>query len=140
MEVIVAVGRLSDNVLVDNLLVAAAIITALATVATIFWKAIKPFKERIDAFLDWQEEFRPQWEGMDAEKPGDISHPGVMQRLSRIDGEFQRNGGSSMKDAIVRLTDDVEAVSKDMNEVRQELCKVSATLQEVYGDGKKKST
>ena len=138
MEVINGLIRLSENVIVDNFLVAAAIITALATLLTFLWKAVRPFVARVEGFLDWQEEFRPQWEGVEAEKPGDISHPGVMERLSRIDGEFQRNGGSSMKDVMVRLSGDVEAVSKDLQEVRSELCQVSQTLKDVYGDGQKK--
>ena len=117
MEVVDAVARLSENVVVDNLLVATAIITAIVTVGTLLWKAVRPLKIRVEEFLDWHETFRPQWEGMHGEGPGDIHTPGVMERLSKIDGEFERNGGNSMKDALFRVTRDLESLHFRLDQI-----------------------
>lgn len=132
MEV-VAIARLSDNAFVDNVLVAAALVTALATVGALIWKAIKPFKVRIDEFLDWHDSFRPQWEGYHGSGPGDIESPGVMERLSRIDGQFQRNGGNSLKDAVVKLTHEVESVSACLEDIRQDMRALSEHLHDDRG-------
>lgn len=136
MEVVVAVVRLSENAVVDNLLVMAAIITAFATLVTLMWRALKPLKVRIEDFLDWQEEFRPQWEGYEAKHQGEISAPGVMERLSRIDGEFHRNGGSSMKDAIVKLSEEIESISTGLSEVQKDVCEINRVVKELHEDGK----
>lgn len=78
------------------------------------WKrASKFFKEqdkvlvaadRMSEFLDWHDEkFRPDWDG----SPEDAGHqrtPGVMERLNRIDGEFQRDGNGSLKSQVSTMS------------------------------------
>lgn len=119
MEVVTGVIRLSENVVVENLLITVAVITALVTVGTLIWKAVRPFKVRIDEFLDWHETFRPQWEGMESRHKGEIDTPGVMERLSKIDGEFERNGGNSMKDVMFRVVRDMDSVKTRLDEISQ---------------------
>jgi hypothetical protein len=48
------------------------------------------------------DKFLRDWSGEPAE-PGRDRVPGVMERLNRIDGELQHNGGNSMKDSQRRI-------------------------------------
>ena len=73
----------------------AAFFTAIASICTFLWMLLRPLREqsaRWDQFWD-------DWNGSPA-SPGRDAVPGVMERLQRIDGEFQRNGGSSLMDMV----------------------------------------
>jgi hypothetical protein len=73
--------------------------------------------------------FRRIWYGEDAE-PGRDAIPGMPERINRIDGELQRNGGSTLKDAafetkrllseevlpkVTALGDDVVAINQRLD-------------------------
>lgn len=134
MERLSGLIRLSENAAVENLLVTAAIITAIVTVVTLIWKAVRPLYQRFSAFLDWQEEFRPQWEGYTARHPGDVVTPGVMERLSRIDGQFERNGGNSMKDSIYDLSLQVDGIAKGMEELKSDVQSLNKNMRRLHAD------
>lgn len=139
MEV-VGISRLSESVLLDNILVVTAVIIAVGTVGTMFWKGVRPLVKRVNAFLDWQDQFRPQWEGMHSANPGDVEVPGVMERLSRIDGEFMRNGGNSMKDTLVRLTREVESIARGLEELREDVKELGENMRRVHDDNRSDAT
>ena len=84
--------------MIENILVAGAIVSALITVHF----AIAPFFKKIRSMMIWLEKFRRDWEG-EPGGPGRDCVPGVMERLNRLDGELSNNGGSSVKDAIERI-------------------------------------
>jgi hypothetical protein len=78
--------------------VVAAILGLIVLVGRVLYPPYKALK----ALFDWLEKFRRDWEGEEAE-PGRDRTPGVMERLNRLDGELQNNGGSSLKDAVDRI-------------------------------------
>ena len=84
--------------MINNILVAGATASALASV----YFVIAPSLRKIRSMMDWLEKFRRDWEG-EPGGPGRDPVPGVMERLNRLDGELSNNGGSSMKDAIDRI-------------------------------------
>ena len=84
--------------MINNILVAGATASALASV----YFVIAPSVRKIRSMMDWLEKFRRDWEG-EPGGPGRDAVPGVMERLNRLDGELSNNGGSSMKDAIDRI-------------------------------------
>jgi hypothetical protein len=84
--------------MINNILVAGATASALASV----YFVIAPSIRKIRSMMEWLEKFRRDWEG-EPGGPGRDSVPGVMERLNRLDGELSNNGGSSMKDAIDRI-------------------------------------
>lgn len=68
-----------------------------------------PLWKRICDLFRTAEDLRDMWYGQPA-GPGHDAVPGIPERINRIDGELQRNGGSTMKDAIFetkRLTEEV---------------------------------
>jgi hypothetical protein len=88
------------------------IATALGAVASfvgiitlVFAPLIKKANERARAM----ELFLRDWSGEEA-SPGRDRVPGVMERLNKLDGEFKRNGGSTMKDAVSRIERSVKDV------------------------------
>ena len=84
--------------MINNILVAGATASALASV----YFVIAPSLKKIRSMMDWLEKFRRDWEG-EPGGPGRDAIPGVMERLNRLDGELSHNGGSSLKDAIDRI-------------------------------------
>jgi hypothetical protein len=84
--------------MINNILVAGATASALASVFFV----IAPTVRKTRSMMDWLEKFRRDWEG-EPGGPGRDPVPGVMERLNRLDGELSNNGGSSLKDAIQRI-------------------------------------
>lgn len=77
-------------------------------------KAWTEFKD----FVVWLRKFRTDWDGEDA-RDGRDHTPGVMERLNNIDGEFRRNGGATLKDAVVRTEAAVNDVSQRLQVVEK---------------------
>jgi hypothetical protein len=75
---------------------AIAVLTLLGLIYRMFLS--KMVREVKDAFT-WFAKFQRDWDG-EPEEPGRAAVPGVMERLNRIDGELQRNGGGSLKDKV----------------------------------------
>ena len=81
---------------------AAGIATTIGAVQLL----LRPLTRRLDEEkVERQKEreeaaaFRRIWYGESAE-PGRDAIPGMPERINRIDGELQRNGGSTLKDAV----------------------------------------
>lgn len=84
--------------MIENVLIAGAIASAIASVYFVTAPSVK----RIRSMMEWLERFRRDWEG-EPGGPGRDRVPGVMERLNRLDGELSNNGGTSIKDAIERI-------------------------------------
>lgn len=96
---------------------AAGCLTVLTLLGLLSRKAIREARE----FTTWFRKFQRDWDG-EPEEPGRARVPGVMERLNRMDGELQRNGGNSLKDKVCDTDDRVRAFEKrlDTIEYRQQ--------------------
>jgi len=102
---------------------AASIATILGTWFLVV-KLIAPLFRRISGVVDNWEIFIRDWSGTPSE-PGRDAVPGVMERLNRIDGELQHNGGSSIKDQVRRLETQIKKADLHSRET-------SAKIEEIY--------
>ena len=102
---------------------------AVLTAASLTWKVAlaRPVKEVLDT-VRWWSKFQRDWDGEDA-SPGRDRIPGVMERLNLIDGEFRRNGGSSLRDQVVETRNDIEVLSARVEIVEARVLDVQRTLQ-----------
>lgn len=109
-EVLADVG-LQDGFGFDDLVAfCAGALTVLTLVTLIF----RPLGKGLRDFLEDWAEFRVDWFGEPA-RDGRSSRPGVMSRLNNIDGEFQRNGGSTMKDSQYRTERAVQRIEQRLS-------------------------
>jgi hypothetical protein len=83
------------NVLASGAIIAGTILTVLTVVVLPMVKKLRKLDKGWDDFMR-------DWKGEDAE-PGRDHAPGVMERLNNIDGEFKKNSGSTLKDAVARI-------------------------------------
>lgn len=95
---------------------AAGCLSVLTLLAFLFRRALRELRE----FTTWWRKFQRDWDG-EPEEPGRARVPGVMERLNRMDGELQRNGGNSLKDKVCDTDDRVRTFEHrlDTIEVRQ---------------------
>jgi len=94
-----------DGIGVDDLTWLAGLISVISVIVGAVWAMLRPIRAQLHRW----EAFWDDWQGTPA-RPGHGEVPGVMQRLQSIDGELQRNGGSSLKDqvfATARKVDDL---------------------------------
>jgi hypothetical protein len=87
------------------------IVTTLGTVAVIVVPAWKRFK----SFSNSWELFMRDWSGEKA-RPGHDAEPGVMDRLNNLDGQFKKNGGGSLKDAVDRIERKLSQIDKRLDD------------------------
>lgn len=101
---------------------------AVLTAASLTWKIAlaRPVKEVLDS-VRWWSKFQRDWDGEDA-SPGRDRVPGVMERLNLIDGEFRRNGGSSLRDQVVETRRDIEILSGRIEIVEARVLDVQQSL------------
>lgn len=95
----------SDGIGMDDLTWLAGLISVISVIVGAVWAMLRPIRAQLHRW----EAFWDDWQGTPA-RPGHGEVPGVMQRLQSIDGELQRNGGSSLKDqvfATARKVDDL---------------------------------
>ena len=85
----------ADGIGMDDLTWLAGLIAVVTTIVGAVWALLRPLKHQADRI----EMFWSDWNGT-PQRPGHSAVPGVMDRLARIDGELQRNGGNSMKDQV----------------------------------------
>lgn len=107
-----AAVTLRDGVGTEDLIFLAGLLTAVSTICGFVWWATKPARV---AAHGWQQ-FWEDWSGHPA-APGRSPVPGVMERLACIDGEFQRNGGASLKDLAHSTARAVAANSTKLDEL-----------------------
>lgn len=65
-------------------------------------------------------------------RPADDGHdrvPGVMERLNELDGEFKRNGGATLKDAVARIEAKLESVEERLVDGDQRMSRMEERLQ-----------
>lgn len=98
-----------------DLTVLAPTMVVLTGVLTIFTVAILPIIRKMRNLTNGWDDFMRDWKGEEGDAGHDPS-PGVMERLNNIDGEFKKNSGSTLKDAINRI-------EKKLNEVDERLQK-----------------
>lgn len=99
----------------DVILSWAAAIIAIGGAFGVLWKLITPLYRTFKKLTLSLELFMRDWFGEEA-APGRSKVPGVMERLSRIDGELKHNGGSSMKDSLKRIESELKAVQARLDE------------------------
>lgn len=97
---------------VQSILTLGAIAGALFAI----WKLVAPLLHHVRNINEWQDNFRRDWEGEEA-TPGRDAVPGVMQRLNKLDGEFRRNGGGSLKDQVDRLEDQIQDLNVNVDKI-----------------------
>jgi hypothetical protein len=100
--------------MIETVGVAAAILGLIVLVGRVLYPPYLVLK----TFLNWLDKFRRDWEGEPAE-PGRDRTPGVMERLNRLDGELQNNGGTSLKDAVNRIETKICEIDDKIGMVHQ---------------------
>jgi hypothetical protein len=109
------------NLLVGILASAATVMTFIITIVLI------PVLRRVWKMLRGWDSFMRDWNGEPAQ-PGRDAAPGVMDRLNNLDGEFKRNHGSTLKDAVVRIEESIEDPDTG---IKQHLIKMDKRLDNV---------
>ena len=87
----------------------ATIVGITGGLVAILTAVFRPLFKKVKGVLDTWEDFMSDWIG----KPADDGHdaiPGVMARLNELDGEFKRNGGATLKDAVARIESKLETM------------------------------
>jgi len=107
----------------------ASAITAVLTSILLVKRFVVPGVRRINAFLDWQDSFKADWQGEPA-RAGRDKVPGVMERLNKLDGELSRNGGTSMKDVLERTQRDVQNLGKRVAKIEEQQQNLSDAILE----------
>lgn len=104
----------------DLVALAIGITAILGAIAIIHRMIIGPMVREVREFTAWLRKFQRDWDG-EAEEPGRDRIPGVMERLNRMDGELQRNHGSSLKDKVYETWQSIEQIDVRVTtiEVRQ---------------------
>lgn len=96
----------------------ATAITAVLTAVFLVKRFVAPAVKRFERFLDWQDQFRLDWQGEPA-RAGRDATLGVMERLNRLDGELSRNGGTSVKDVVESMKKDVCNINKRLTKLEK---------------------
>jgi len=104
----------------DYLALTAAGVVFLTFIGLFYRMFLKNIFHEMKDMFTWFRKFQRDWDG-EAAEPGRDATPGVMQRLNRIDGELQRNGGDSLKDKVVETWEMTNDLSKrvDIIELKQ---------------------
>lgn len=104
-------------------------VAGIGTTVTVVGVLLRPIIRRMRSFGSWLEKFQRDWDG-EAAEPGRDRVPGVMERLNQIDGELQRNGGSSLKDAVCRMQECVETIVTQVQTIESRQREIAARLDE----------
>lgn len=89
----------------------------------------RPIIIKIKAMLDTWEDFMSDWKGADADA-GHDRVPGVMERLNELDGEFKRNGGATLKDAVARIEAKLELVDERLDKGNEKMESIDVRLKD----------
>ncbi|NBT46642.1 MAG: hypothetical protein EBT07_02315 [Actinobacteria bacterium] len=104
------------------------VLTSLGAILYGIKKAIKTIVINGDERRDAWDTFMRDWVGEEA-SPGRDAVPGVMERLNRLDGELQHNGGSSIKDIVVRMDQKFDVLVLEIDRLSERLDKIESCLQ-----------
>jgi tetrahydromethanopterin S-methyltransferase subunit B len=109
------------NVLASGAVVAATILTILTVVVLPMVKKLRKLDKGWDDFMR-------DWKGEEAE-PGRDHSPGVMERLNNIDGEFKKNSGSTLKDAVARIERKLDEVDERLKKGDERMTRIESKLE-----------
>ena len=123
MREVLAVVGLDDGIGLDDIVVFSA---GSMTVLTFITFLVRPVWVEAKELLAWSAKFRTDWDG-EPSRDGRDRVPGVMERMNNIDGEFRRNGGSTMKDSMFRTERAVEQAITDISAIKTQVEGVVAT-------------
>lgn len=111
-----------------DLNVLAPTIVVLTGILTIITVAILPMVRKFKKLSTGWEDFMRDWKGEDAE-PGRDHSPGVMERLNNIDGEFKKNSGSTLKDAVARIERKLDEVDERLKKGDERMTRIEDKLE-----------
>ncbi|CAB5219399.1 hypothetical protein UFOVP221_67 [uncultured Caudovirales phage] len=101
-------------------------LTSLAVITScviaILSAVIFPMARKMKKFSSGWDDFMRDWKGEEPE-PGRDKAPGVMERLNDIDGEFKKNSGSTLKDAVARIESKLNESDARMERIEDRLRK-----------------
>lgn len=100
------------------------------TVITFLGLFLRPLVREVREYFAWWRKFQRDWDG----EPGDDGRApvaGVMARLNRIDGELQRNGGSSMKDQVFHVARIVDEMDARVTTIEHRQCEIQQVQYEM---------
>lgn len=103
-----------------SILTSIAVITSC--VIAVLSAVVFPMARKMKKFSSGWDDFMRDWKGEEPE-PGRDKSPGVMERLNDIDGEFKKNSGSTLKDAVARIESKLDAGEKRMSRIEDRLQK-----------------
>ena len=104
----------------------AIITSAFLAVLTV---VIFPMARKLRQFDRGWADFMRDWRGEDPE-PGRDAAPGVMERLNNIDGQFKKNSGSTLKDAIGRIEAKLNEVDTRLKKGDERMSRIEAQLKD----------
>lgn len=84
----------------------AGVVVSVAAAVGVLWRiALRRPIARLQNYLDWNEQFRADWEGtpLDEDRPWLPHSPSVLERLNALDGEFHDDGNGSLKSSVKRI-------------------------------------
>lgn len=103
-----------------GVLTSIAVITS--SVIAVLTAVIFPMARKVKNFSSGWDDFMRDWKGAEPE-PGRDASPGVMERLNNIDGEFKKNSGSTLKDAVARIESKLDESDARMERIEDRLRK-----------------
>lgn len=101
-----------------SVLTSIAVITSC--VIAVLSAVVFPMARKVKKFSSGWEDFMRDWKGEEQE-PGRDKAPGVMERLNDIDGEFKKNSGSTLKDAVARIESKLDESDTRMARIEERL-------------------
>jgi len=108
--------------------VAAGMVTIVTFLRLTIWPMIREIRE----VTAWWKKFQRDWDGT-PEEPGRDAIPGVMERLNAIDGELQRNGGSSVKDKVNDTNRMVRTLTRRVETIEDRQCVIQQEVEALKG-------
>jgi hypothetical protein len=108
------------NVLTSIAIITSCVIAGLSAV-------VFPMARKVRKFSSGWDDFMRDWKGEQPE-PGRDAAPGVMERLNNIDGEFKKNSGSTLKDAVARIERKLDEVDDRLQKGDERMSRIEEKL------------
>lgn len=108
------------------------IVAGMVTLITFLRLTVWPLVKEVREITAWWKKFQRDWDGTD-EEPGRAAVPGVMARLNAIDGELQRNGGSSVKDKVNETNRLVHTLTRRVETIEDRQCVIQREVEALRG-------
>ena len=102
------------------------IISGIVALLTFIGLLLRPLFKKLKLSLSTWESFMRDWNG-EEQAPGRDPAAGVMQRLNKIDGEFKRNGGSTMKDDVAGMKESISDIKEGLGRIEESLVNLNKT-------------